>query len=372
MQADSSGATPGHQTIQVAGFSLVFSEVTISTTTPTGAQLAQAAGFGPKQQATVLAILDNGELEDIRPDEVVRLRDTTGKFVIVESDRSYKLTIDGVRFDWPCRVVSGGQIRKLGKVPAEHEVYLELPGPVERVVHEHDLVDLDESGVEEFKARKRHWKLNVQGVMLVVHEPTIVVSQAIRSAGFDPDKNWIIILRVKGQPKQEVELDFVIDLRMHGIEKLRLTPREVNNGEGPSAPRRMFSLLEIDVRFLDGLGLHWETVVDGASSGQGRRWLLIRNYPVPDGFTVEHALLALEIPLTYPSAQIDMFYTSPPLALKTGRPIDRTQVSANILGTEFNGWSRHRGPQSQWNPASDNVMTHFALVESALAKEIGE
>ena len=132
------------------------------------------------------------------------------------------------------------------------------------------------------------------------------------------------------------------------------------------------ALLEVDERFLNGLGFRWETVIDGASRGQARRWLLIHDYPPPQGFTTERTLLALEIPPTYPNAQIDMFYTNPPLALATGRPIDRTQVSARIAGVDFNGWSRHRGPQSQWDPASDNVMTHLALVESAMAKEVSE
>ena len=219
---------------------------------------------------------------------------------------------------------------------------------------------------------QRQWKLNVQGVILDVQEPTIVVRQAIKQAGFDPNQNWIIILRVHGEPKREVGLDFVVDLRTPGIEKLRLTPKEVNNGEALSAPRRQFNLLEIDEGFLNGLGLFWETIVDTMVANKSRRWLLIHDYPVPAGFTMDFMLLALEIPLTYPGAQIDMFYTSPPLALKSGRAIDRTQVSATILDTPFNGWSRHRGAQSQWNPASDNVSTHLALVESALAKETGE
>jgi len=217
------------------------------------------------------------------------------------------------------------------------------------------------------------WKLNVQGVILDLYEPTIVVRQAIKDAGFDPNMDWIIILRVHGEPKQEVDLDFVVDLRTPGIEKLRLTPKEVNNGEAPSAaPRYQFDLLKIDEGFLNGLGLFWETIIDNTVANKSRRWLLIHKYPVPTGFTVEHTLLALEIPLTYPGAQIDMFYTSPPLALKSGRAIDRTQVSATILGTPYNGWSRHRGAQSQWNSASDNVSTHLALVESAIAKETGE
>lgn len=211
------------------------------------------------------------------------------------------------------------------------------------------------------------YKLNVQGVLLTVHEPTIVVREAMKDAGFDPSKNWIIILRVRDQPKKEVDLNYVIDLRTPGIEKLRLTPREVNNGEAVASPRRKFALLDIDEHFLNSLDLWWETIVDGE-----RRWLLIYDYSVPVGFTVQHVLLALEIPLTYPGAQIDMFYMNPRLALKSGRAIDRTQVSATILGMSFNGWSRHRGEQSKWNAASDNVSTHLALVESAIAKEVGE
>src|SRR5690606_38900334 len=132
------------------------------------------------------------------------------------------------------------------------------------------------------------WKLNVQGVVLVIYDPTITVRHAIKDAGFDPSKNWIIVLRVRERPKQEVGLDYVIDLRMPGIEKLRLTPREVNNGEAVAKPRRDFALLDADERYLSGLSLWWETVID-----QKRRWLLIHDYPVPAGFTTDRTLLAL-------------------------------------------------------------------------------
>ena len=328
---------------------------------------AAIAGFRPEQMVTVLEVLANGELEDRRPDERVKLNESTRKFVIVESDRSYKLTLDGTRFDWPCRVISGGQLRKIGRVPDGSEVYLELSDTGDRTIGEHELADLGGPRVEAFKTRAKAWKLNVQGVLLTQHEPTIVVRDAIREAGFDPTKAWIIVLRVRDQPKREVGLDETIDLRTPGIEKLRLTPKEVNNGETAVMPCRQFALLGIDERFLAGLGWRWETIIDGE-----RRWLLIEDYPVPHGYTASTTLLALEIPLTYPGAQIDLFYTHPPLALTSGRAIDRTQVSANIEGRPFNGWSRHRGEQSKWNPATDNVSTHLALVESALFREVGE
>lgn len=359
------------QSIKVADFSLAFTDRNIESGMPTGEQLAAAAGFKPKQQVTVLHVLSNGELEDIRPDEVVDLGQSTCKFIIGESDRNYRLTFDKTRFDWPLRIISGVQLRKLGQVSREKQIYLELPDGVERVIHDHDLVDLDAAGVEEFKTRKQTWKLNVQGVVLTIHHPTIEVKQAIQDAGFDPKKDWIIVLRVKGEPRREVGSDFVVDLRTPGIEKIRLTPRNVDNGEAPSAPRREFDLLDKDVHFLDGLNLRWETVLDGVGQQQ-RRWLLIHGYQVPGGFTEKATLLALEIPKTYPMAQIDMFYTSPPLALTSGRAIPSTQVSAVIKGVHFNGWSRHRGNQNQWNPETDNVSTHLALVESAMAKEAGE
>lgn len=356
------------QWIEVAGTALVFERFVVGSLSPNGAQLAAAAGFGTEQQCTIFELLAGGEMEGVRMSEEVDLRASTRRFVIVESDRSFYLTLDGVRLDWPCRVISGGQLRKLGTIPDDHEIYLEQPGPVERVIQDHDLVDLEEAGIESFLTRKRQWKLNVQGVMLIVHEPTIKVRDAIEAAGFDPLQGWIAILRVKGAPKQEVEMDFLIDLRSPGIEKLRLTPREVINGEGP----RAFSLLEADERFLNELNVRWETIVDKGANGHSRRWLLIHDYPLPMGFTASDTLLALEIPPTYPNAEIDMFYTYPALALRSGRAIDRTQVSATINGTEFNGWSRHRQGQSQWIPASDNVITHLALVESAMLKEVDE
>ena len=75
------------------------------------------------------------------------------------------------------------------------------------------------------------WKLNVQGVVIESPHPEIVVRQAIKQAGFNPDTPWIIVLKVAGEPKREVDLSFVIDLRHKGIEKLRLTPKQINNGE---------------------------------------------------------------------------------------------------------------------------------------------
>jgi len=43
-----------------------------------------------------------------------------------------------------------------------------------------------------------------------------------------------------------------------------------------------------------------------------------------------------------------------------------------IRNNEFYGWSRNRGQGAPWNAEKGNVVTQLALVEAALAKEVGE
>lgn len=355
------------RTIDVADQTLTYRQVNIDDLTPTGAQLALVAGFKSVDGVSVLQVLATGDLEDVRPNETVDLRREDGRFIIVESDRAYRLTIDGQRFDWPCRIVSGGLLRKLGQVPTDKAIYFERQDQPDRQVDDQDLVDLDAVGVESFVSRKLAWKLNVQGVVLELFAPTIVVREALVEAGFNPDQGWHIFLKIVGQQKQSVELTTVVDLRTPGIEKLRLTPKDVNNGEASVVPCRTFALLDVDEAHLNRLGLKWETLVEAE-----RRWLLLHDYPLPNGYTVSHSKVALEVPPTYPGAQIYGFYAYPPLALSSGRVIASTQLRGVLLGVEYHGWSRNRGPAAPWDANADNVVTQLALVDAALAKEVDE
>ncbi|MBA2960707.1 MULTISPECIES: E2/UBC family protein [Ramlibacter] len=216
--------------------------------------------------------------------------------------------------------------------------------------------------------KKSTWKLKVQGETLEYDVPEVRVSDAMTRAGFDPKKAWHIYLIVKDQPKQEVPLDYVVDLRMPGIEKIRLMQRNVDNGDGQQqAQRRQFKVLKADEQFLDGMGLRWEAAVEGEA-----QWLVIHDYQLPAGYSPQTVQLALNIHKDYPAAQIDMFYFWPHVRLASGREIPSTQVTATVDGHVFQGWSRHRNEASKWDEYSDNIRTHMALVETCLAKELGE
>ncbi len=165
--------------------------------------------------------------------------------------------------------------------------------------------------------------------------------------------------------RRQVDLDYVIDLRLPGIEKLRLTPQEINNGEAPFAPQRAFALLPADEAGLAERGLTWSTSVD-----QGRRWLVLHDVVLPAGFDTAAATIAMEVPPSYPAGEIDMFYVHPHLARLDGVTIPQTQIAQPIDGRSFQRWSRHRGALAPWRPGRDSVLTHLALIDASLAREV--
>lgn len=364
-QTDTSNVERG-AAIEVAGLDLRFRKIPMADRTPTGLQISAAAGFAPNQQPTVLQLLPDGGFEDLRPDEVIQLAGDD-KFIVVESDRSFRLTIDGRRIDWPVACISGEIVRKLGKVPGDKELYFEQQDVADRLLQSGDVIDLSGTGVEYFYSRKATWVLNVQGVRLEVHTPTITVREALVLADFVPE-DWDVYLKYENQQKRAVELATVIELHTPGIEKLWLIPRDVGNGEVAQAVRQEFALLEEDEAFLNEHFAMWETFVQA-----GRRWLVIHAFQVPAGYSGQRRVtLALEVPPNYPSAQIDMFYVFPALKLTTGTTIPNTEHYEPIMGQSFQRWSRHRGQNAAWKADSDNVITHLALVESSLRKEVAQ
>lgn len=352
--------------IEVADKNLDFRQVIIKDKTPTGTQIAAAAGFKPDQLATVIHLLASGAMEDIRPDEIVTLELEPARFIVAETDRNYFFTVDGARKDWPYQHITGRQIRTLAEVGENKRLLLEREDESDLEIKDTHIVNLDEPGIEHFITRKAVWKLNVQGVVLEIETPSIKVRDAVVQAGLNPNESWHIYLKIEGQPKQEKKLDDIIDLTAQGIEKLRLTPKDVANGEAALPPRRLFKLLPVDEQHLDQMGLRWETCVNAE-----RRWLVIHNFQLPEGYTPRIVRLALEVPPGYPNVPIDMFYFHPAVSLASGATIPSVQVLAVVDCDTFQGWSRHR-TTIPWNPATDNVITQLALVDGCLHKEIGE
>ncbi len=335
---------------------------------PKGKDILAAVGRPADADQIVLQVLKVGGLESINLDEPADLALGT-KFLLATGDRTFRFTIAGKPYEWPYAKISGEMLRELAGADAGEELDILRHGASVPVLP-NELVDLGQAGVEQFLkvAKKNTWKLKVQGETLEYDFPEVMVADAMTRAGFDPKKAWHIYLIVKDQPKKEVSIDYIVDLRSPGIEKIRLMQRNVDNGDGQrQAQRRQFKLQKVDEQFLDGMGLRWEALMEGQT-----QWLVIHSYNLPAGYEPQTVRLALNIHKDYPAAQIDMFYFWPHVHLAGGRAIPSTQVTATVDGVVFQGWSRHRNEASKWDESCDNVRTHMALVETCLGKELGE
>lgn len=128
--------------------------------------------------------------------------------------------------------------------------------------------------------------------------------------------------------------------------------------------RRQFQLTEEDEDCLTARGLTWETVVENNT-----KWLIVHEYPIPEGYNHREADAALRVSPSYPDDQIDMVYFSPALALVNGKAIK--QLSPHTLdGKQYQQWSRHRTAENPWRPGLDNACTHLLQVDSWLEREL--
>ena len=128
--------------------------------------------------------------------------------------------------------------------------------------------------------------------------------------------------------------------------------------------RQDFQLPPEDLEYLQASGYAWEAIVASQV-----KWLIIYAYPVPAGYNVREAAVALRLPPSYPDEQIDMANFNPPLALASGHAIGALSIQV-IDSKNFQQWSRHRTPVNPWRMGLDNVGTHMLQVNSWLEREL--
>jgi hypothetical protein len=120
--------------------------------------------------------------------------------------------------------------------------------------------------------------------------------------------------------------------------------------------RRQFHLPEDDTIFLENLGLNWETIID-----RGMHWVIVYNYPVPNGYSVLNTSVAIKIETGYPRTGLDMAYFNPALSRSDGKPINA--ICQQIIDNKpFQRWSRHRTSSNPWREGIDDLSTHMSLI----------
>jgi len=282
-------------------------------------------------------------------------------------------------YDWAFQQTTGEPLAS-GSAHPDKAVVLdrlrraqEAAGEAEVVVDAEEPVDIEAcAGNGHTPPRARRYRIRIDRQPHVVDRPSLTGRELLELAGKTPHTRFRIDQKLRGGEVRRIPYDEAVSLCAPGVERFMTVPLDQNEGApgggalaAPPPPtlRREFDLPEEDVEHLDARGLPWEAVLDGRS-----RVLLLHDWPVPDGYAQRLVTLALLIPPSYPTAQLDMAYFSPALARVDGAAIGALSA-ATITGRPFQRWSRHRTRQNPWRPGVDGVATHLALVECWLERE---
>ena len=153
---------------------------------PTGRQILAKVGVNPKDDWSLFAILPSGDFEDIRLDETFDLRAKGAEeFIAFQTDRDFKLTLNGSQLEWGKPTISGRELGKLAKLKDGEAVFIDVRGGEDRLVEEKELVCLAEPGIEHFivaSKPKPGYEITVNGRPRVVDEEYVSYEQVTKIA----------------------------------------------------------------------------------------------------------------------------------------------------------------------------------------------
>lgn len=173
----------------------------------TGTQLLTKAGKHPIDEYLIFQRLKNGQFEEIGLEECVDLTQPgLERFKTFRSGESYRLVVDGRRFEWGAPEITGHMLKRFAGVnPADFDVWLDIRGQGEdRIIHDKDSVRLDEPGVERFYTAPVGVTIIVNGRPRVINKYTLSFLEIVRLAFPDaqPTADTIFTVVYKNGPDE--------------------------------------------------------------------------------------------------------------------------------------------------------------------------
>ena len=216
---------------------------------------------------------------------------------------------------------------------------------------------------EAINVPETNFKIQIDKKHYEVFGPFISGRELLEKAGKTPTEDYAIYLKVKGDQPKRIDLDEKVDLSKPGVEKFVTLPLDQTDGLDE---RRDFVLPQEDTEWLDRAPYRYELVAENNVLR-----VVLYDFPLPTGYQQTHADVNVRIESGYPDSQIDMVYVYPALARTDSKPIAAIS-SDNFDGKQWQRWSRHRTQANPWRPGTDNLATHFGLVEYWFTRELSK
>lgn len=148
---DKKPSKPKTYSIKVSEDAVSFDTVRLNDPVPTGRQILESSGRSDELEYQLFQLLDEGDMEHIRTNETVDLRQRgRERFIAFQSDRVFALRIDNRHMLWGSAKISGKALLALAQPEAGKTVFRDRPGGTDEEVLEADLVNLDGPEMEQF------------------------------------------------------------------------------------------------------------------------------------------------------------------------------------------------------------------------------
>lgn len=181
--------------VRYAQENLNFRALDLAEPVPLGRDILKAAGAAPVENFSLLAVLSNGDFEDVRLDEPFDLRKRGAeRFIGFSTDRLFKLTLDERQLEWGKPAIKGAYLYKLGEVGKGHAIFLKNRGET-RLVEKDDLIDLSDAGIERFVTGPKpvtDYEIIVNARPRIVHDEDVTFEQVVALAFPGPHGENII------------------------------------------------------------------------------------------------------------------------------------------------------------------------------------
>jgi len=135
-----------------------------------------------------------------------------GKHKPDENKKSYKFKINGGKpYSWPTPIINEADIRRIGQVPDDEDLYLDLPGHWRDALIERGAnIDLSAPGMDKFITRKKGHEyectIYINSKAFKYDQPTISYEQVASLAyGKDYDPNRVYSMAYSKGPSENVE-----------------------------------------------------------------------------------------------------------------------------------------------------------------------
>lgn len=333
--------------IEVSAENFVFERFRIPDGKVTGAQIAAEAGKHDVENYVVLQHLSSGELESLRPTEIVDL-DEPGRerFFVIAGDETYRFRVNGLSMEWPRASLTADQIIFLARSSEDDSEVVVRRGDDDAEVYEgDDEVRIDIDGLEEIRVRPaRKITVTVDGEPYHPPRRRMTPNEIIADATEnDPAQYYLVRIR---QHEERISYkdkgDIPIRLRD------RMVFATISTGPTPVSDPAFETGPKLFVRSLEAMGFKPRV------SGEAKDHVVI-DYPVMSG---RHKGLVVKVGIVVPPDFPMTWPSGPHISPKIHAPMgggqhptggvhdDQAPAFKEAEGGEWQYWSRpynHRG-----------------------------